>query len=52
MNEYKSFRFAKFMEGESHLSEDEVEKHDIETSKIIKKSIDDYTDEYTDDDYY
>ncbi|EZA53234.1 hypothetical protein DMN91_004851 [Ooceraea biroi] len=40
-------RFAKFMEGESHLSEDEVDNHEEEISKIIEKA------EFTDDeDFY
>ncbi|KYN34913.1 hypothetical protein ALC56_10881 [Trachymyrmex septentrionalis] len=37
-------RFARFMEGESHLLEDEIEEHEEETSKILEKG------EYTDDD--
>ncbi|KYQ51455.1 hypothetical protein ALC60_09453 [Trachymyrmex zeteki] len=37
-------RFAKFVEGESHLLEDEIEEHEEETSKILEKG------EYTDDD--
>ncbi|EGI69236.1 Transmembrane protein 194A [Acromyrmex echinatior] len=37
-------RFAKFMEGESHLLEDEIEEHEEEISKILEKG------EYTDDD--
>ncbi|XP_011877098.1 PREDICTED: transmembrane protein 194A-like isoform X1 [Vollenhovia emeryi] len=37
-------RFAKFMEGESHLLEDEVDEHEEEISKILDK------DDYTDDD--
>ena len=35
-------RFAKFMEGESHLSEDESQEHDAEITRIIEC-------EYTDD---
>ncbi|XP_032687912.1 nuclear envelope integral membrane protein 1-like isoform X3 [Odontomachus brunneus] len=38
-------RFAKFMEGDSHLYEDEIEEHDVEISKILDE------DEYTDDEY-
>lgn len=34
------------MEGDSHLSENEMEEHDAEISKIIEES------EYTDDDDY
>ncbi|EFN62545.1 Transmembrane protein 194A [Camponotus floridanus] len=37
-------RFAKFMEGEPHLSKYEIEEHEEEVSKILEK------DEYTDDD--
>ncbi|XP_011175235.1 nuclear envelope integral membrane protein 1 isoform X2 [Solenopsis invicta] len=37
-------RFARFMEGDSHLLEDEIEEHEEEVSKILDK------DEYTDDD--
>ncbi|KYN23281.1 PREDICTED: nuclear envelope integral membrane protein 1 isoform X2 [Trachymyrmex cornetzi] len=37
-------RFARFMQGESHLLEDEIEEHEEETSKILEKE------EYTDDD--
>lgn len=38
------FRFAKFMEGDSHLSDDESQAHDIEITRIIEEC------EYTDDD--
>lgn len=41
----ESFRFAKFMEGDSHLYENEIEEHDVEISKILDE------DEYTDDEY-
>ncbi|XP_011693322.1 PREDICTED: transmembrane protein 194A [Wasmannia auropunctata] len=37
-------RFAKFMEGESHLLEEEVDEHDEEVSRILDKE------DYTDDD--
>ncbi|XP_077259268.1 nuclear envelope integral membrane protein isoform X1 [Temnothorax americanus] len=37
-------RFARFMEGECHLSEDEIDEHEEEVSKILEKY------EYTDDD--
>jgi len=37
-------RFAKFMEGEPHLLEDEIDEHEEEISRILEK------DEYTDDD--
>ncbi|XP_011646649.1 nuclear envelope integral membrane protein 1 isoform X1 [Pogonomyrmex barbatus] len=37
-------RFARFMEGESHLLEDEIDEHEEEISKILEK------DEFTDDD--
>lgn len=37
------FRFAKFMDGESHLSEDESREHDDEITKIIEEC--DYTDD-------
>ncbi|XP_076165924.1 nuclear envelope integral membrane protein [Ptiloglossa arizonensis] len=36
-------RFAKFMEGDSHLSDDELQEHDDEITRIIEES------EYTDD---
>ncbi|XP_012529869.1 nuclear envelope integral membrane protein 1 isoform X2 [Monomorium pharaonis] len=39
-------RFAKFMEGESHLLEEEVDEYEEEISKILEK------DEYTDDDSF
>ncbi|KYM79556.1 hypothetical protein ALC53_09995 [Atta colombica] len=41
-------RFARFMEGESHLLEDEIEEHEEETSKILEKG--EYTDDDDDDD--
>lgn len=41
---YESFRFARFMEGDSHLLEDEIDEHEEEISKILEKE------EYTDDD--
>ncbi|XP_043526114.1 nuclear envelope integral membrane protein 1 [Frieseomelitta varia] len=37
-------RFAKFMEGDSHLSDDECQEHDVEITRIIEEC------EYTDDD--
>ncbi|XP_029162944.1 nuclear envelope integral membrane protein 1 isoform X2 [Nylanderia fulva] len=40
-------RFAKFMEGESHLSECEIEEHEEEVSKIYE-----YTDDDDDDNSY
>lgn len=43
---YEFFRFAKFMEGDPHLSKYEVEEHEEEVSKILE------SDEYTDDDDY
>ncbi|KAM0730902.1 Nuclear envelope integral membrane protein [Formica fusca] len=39
-------RFAKFMEGDPHLSKYEVEEHEEEVSKILE------SDEYTDDEDY
>ncbi|PBC31435.1 nuclear envelope integral membrane protein isoform X1 [Apis cerana] len=39
-------RFAKFMEGDSHLSDDESREHDIEITRIIEEC------EYTDDEDY
>ncbi|XP_034934243.1 nuclear envelope integral membrane protein 1a [Chelonus insularis] len=38
-------RFARFMEGESHLSEDETMQHDLEITKMIEEC------EYTEDEY-
>ncbi|KAK2586000.1 hypothetical protein KPH14_010570 [Odynerus spinipes] len=37
-------RFAKFMEGDSHLSDDELKEHDAEITRIVEEY------EYTDDD--
>ncbi|XP_014296955.1 nuclear envelope integral membrane protein [Microplitis demolitor] len=43
-------RFAKFMEGESHLSEHESSEHDLEITRLIEEC--EYTeDEYDEDDY-
>lgn len=42
-------RFAKFMEGESHLSDDELKEHDAEITRIIEKY--EYTDDEDDDDF-
>ncbi|EFN82106.1 hypothetical protein EAI_04883, partial [Harpegnathos saltator] len=36
-------KFAKFIEGDSHLYENEIEEHDAEISKILNE------DEYIDD---
>jgi len=47
---YESFRFARFMEGESHLLEDEIEEHEEEISKILEKG--EYTDDDDDDDSF
>lgn len=38
------YRFAKFIEGDSHLSDEEMKEHDAEITRIVEEY------EYTDDD--
>ncbi|XP_015605984.1 nuclear envelope integral membrane protein 1 [Cephus cinctus] len=42
-------RFAKFMEGDSHISDDELDSHEAEITRIIEEC--EYTDDDEDDDY-
>lgn len=42
-NCFRYFRFAKFVQGSSHLSEDETLEHDSSITKLIEEC------EYTDD---
>lgn len=43
------FRFAKFMEGDSHLSDSETFEHDAELTRLIEEC--EYTDDDNDDEY-